>query len=120
MRRIQHTSLVAIILLSAQQLFALDIIPYPLRVETKSGSFNLNHSSGILYIGNCQKEAAFLKAVLEKENHGSLPAEPFSASTFENPIICTVNAKQNEGMGSEGYDLTVSVDKVQINAASPA
>jgi hexosaminidase len=120
MRRIQRTGLIAIILLSAHQLFALDIIPYPLRVETKSGSFNLNHSSGILYTGNCQKEGAFLKAVLEKENHGSLPVEPFSSSQFENPIICTVNAKQYEGMGSEGYDLTVSPDKIQINAANPA
>lgn len=120
MKRIQRIGLIVLSIFFVQHLFALDIIPYPLQVETRSGSFNLGHSSGILYTGNCQKEAAFLKAVLEKENHGSLPVEAFSPSMFENPIICTINAKLNESMGSEGYDLTVNADKVQINAASPA
>ncbi|HVU55128.1 MAG TPA: beta-N-acetylhexosaminidase [Puia sp.] len=120
MRRIQHIGLMAISLFFAQRLFALDIIPYPLRVESKSGSFNLGRSSGILYAGNCQKEAEFLKAILEKENHGSLPVKAFSASAFENPIICTIDATLNGSLGNEGYDLTVSTDKIQIRAANPA
>jgi len=119
MRKIKFLMLVALFLFWAQHLFALDIIPYPLQVETKSGAFNLGRSSGILYSGNCQKEAELLKSVLENEYHNSLPVNRYNESGWQNPIICTIDASLKGSLGDEGYDLVVASDKVQVRAANP-
>jgi len=117
MRRIQRIGLVAISILCAQRLFALDIIPYPLQVEEKTGVFDLGHSSGILYSANCRTEAEFLHDILEKEYHLSVPVKAPAAA---GSIVCTVNATLVGRLGKEGYDLTVSPNKVQVRAADPA
>lgn len=120
MRIVQRISLAALFFFFAQRLFALDIIPYPLQVETKQGAFNLGKSSGILYSGNCQKEAEFFKAVLEKESHGSLPVKAFSSSAWDNPIVFTIDAKMAGSVGTEGYDIMVKPDNIQVRAADAA
>jgi len=117
MRRVQRIGLVAISILCAQRLFALDIIPCPLLVEEKTGVFDLGRSAGILYSVNCRQEAAFLHDILEKEYHLSVPVRTSGAA---GSIVCTVDGALIGRMGKEGYDLTVSPNKVQVRAASSA
>ncbi|HEY4205268.1 MAG TPA: beta-N-acetylhexosaminidase [Puia sp.] len=120
MKFLLRIGLAALSVFFVQPLFALDIVPYPLRVETKPGAFNLGHCTGILYTGNCQKEAAFLRDVLAKEHQVSLPADKNNASAWGPSIVCTVDTKLSASLGKEGYDLTVSPDNIQIRAADPA
>lgn len=118
MSRIQRIGLVAISIFCVQRLFALDIIPYPLQVEEKTGVFDLTHSPGIFYGADCRQEAVFLHDVLGKEYHLSIPVK--ASGEAAGGITCTVDRALMRRMGKEGYDLTVSRGKVQVRAASPA
>ncbi|MBN9385626.1 MAG: beta-N-acetylhexosaminidase [Chitinophagaceae bacterium] len=119
MRRLQHIGLLALSIICTQYVLALDIIPYPLQVETRSGTFAITSSTTILYAVNCRQEADFLLDVLKKEHHLQIAARPYKAPIAAGSIVFTVDASSGTRLGKEGYDLTVDGNKVQIRAATP-
>ncbi|HVW61299.1 MAG TPA: glycoside hydrolase family 20 zincin-like fold domain-containing protein, partial [Puia sp.] len=120
MRRLQHIGLLAISIICTQYALALDIIPYPLQVETKSGTFAITSSTKVLYAANCRQEADFFIEALNKEHHLQVAARPYKPQQTKNAIILTVDATLTARQGKEGYDLTVDGDKIQVRAATPA
>ena len=119
MRILQRLGLLAVSIICAQHLLALDIIPYPLQVETRDGVFTFAPSTTILYAANCRQEAGFLHDVLDNEHHLKVPANPYTPQQTAGAIVLTVDATLTARQGKEGYDLTVGKDKIQIRAASP-
>ena len=119
MRTLQRIGLLAAIaIICTQHVLALDIIPYPLQVETKSGTFTLTPSTTILYAASCRQEANFLHDVLSKDHHLQIPTNPYKSQPAAGAIILTIDATLIGRQGKEGYDLTVGQNKVQIHAAT--
>jgi hexosaminidase len=107
-------------IICTQYVLALDIIPYPLKVETRSGVFSLGTSTVVLYSSNCKQEADFLLDVLNKEHHLQIASRPYKAPAAAGSIVFTVDASTGVRLGKEGYDLTVGQDKIQVRAATPS
>lgn len=119
MRILQRISLLAISIICTQFVLALDIIPYPLQVETRPGVFNLSPSTIVLYSSNCRQEADFLRDILDKEHHLQIPAKPYKSPVAAGTVVLTVDATLTARLGKEGYDLTAGESKIQVRAATP-
>jgi len=119
MRSLQRITLLVIAIACTQYVLALDIIPYPLKVEPASGAFNLRTSTAVWYSNNCRQETGFLLDILKKEHNLSIPARPYTSQPATGAITLTVEARLAGRLGKEGYDLTVGENKIQIRAATP-
>jgi len=118
MRTLQRIGFLAMAILCTQYVLALDIIPYPLRVEMRPGSFALSRST-ILYAANCRQEAEFFLDVLKKEHRLEIAARPYKVPPGAGAIVLSVDATLAGRLGKEGYDLTAGQDKIQVRAATP-
>jgi hexosaminidase len=120
MRTLTRICLLAISIFCTKYVFALDIIPYPLQVETRSGSFELVPSTTIRYAASCRQEAEFLRGVLDKEYHLQIAAKPAASPMDGSAIVLTVDPTLMGHQGKEGYDLTVDKGRIMVRAATTA
>src|SRR5690349_20699948 len=115
MRKLKRTGLLTISIICTQYVLALDIIPYPLKVEPRAGVFNLAASTVVLYSSNCQQEADFFLDVLKKKYNLPIEARLSKPQPAAGSITLNVDTMLAGRLGKEGYDLTVGHDQVQIS-----
>lgn len=89
------------------------IVPAPLSMTPKEGFFHLNEQTAVVASGDCEPLANRLREALGSATGFSLP---WSSKGGTNKIVLRLNAE----LAAEGYRLSVSQNKIQIEGASPA
>ena len=98
----------------------LSIIPQPTKVEHKSGSFQINSNTKLLFFpkqnGELKSIAAWFSEITDLQIQSG---SDINLNTVKNVIILTLN-KNDKKLGSEGYSLVVKSNQIKIEANEPA
>src|SRR5665647_544684 len=100
----------------------LSIIPKPLSVKETPGEFIIGKKTKIFVDGNnksLEKIGEMLSAQLKLETGYDISVNDKSANSVKNAIILTQNDAKDT-LGTEGYNLSVSPEKVIIRSSNPA
>jgi len=120
MKKIVAAILVAIF---APAIFAapneLAIIPQPQKMEVLPGTFHLTAETKITF-GGGEQEAQFLAAKLRQSTGFKLPVSPISTLPGKSEIMFLLASNLMDKLGSEGYELSVTQQFVEIQAPTSA
>lgn len=95
--------------------FAQDIVPLPQEIIKNGQNFTINNETKILYSDGLKDQAELLEGFLS-------PATGWDLELFEsdNPGKNSIVLELADGIPEEGYELTVTENKIQIQANSGA
>lgn len=94
------------------------LVPAPVTVESRDGSFTVTGKTRLVYAGTGARQTAeYLSATLAPALGDSLKVSRWGGASG-NILLTTQGA--DAGLGAEGYDLSVSKDGVVIRATTPA
>lgn len=109
--------------LAAQTSNEVSIIPKPVMVEQKTGSFTVNNKT-IIVVEDADAESirvANMMAERFKTAAGlSIKVSGVKKYSAQKNVILFTSAKADPGLGSEGYQLSVSAGAVVLRASGPA
>src|SRR5688500_17937303 len=96
----------------------ISIIPMPSSLVNKSGTFTLSSATTVSHTDQKEvtKVADYLRSPLQPSTGFSLT----KSQSQNNVIGFEINEKADPKLGSEGYSLDVSPEKINIRANSPA
>lgn len=98
----------------------LALIPLPQRVQRMEGTFTLTPDTGIYADRASRTTAQFLAKRLRTATGYSLKVHDRTSSGAPQNGILLTTKNANSSLGDEGYDLTVSSDRVLISAPAQA
>ncbi len=108
----------------ARQDNEIAIIPQPVSLEKKNGTFDLSSNTRIELKNNnaeLQKIAAYLTQYIKRATGYDLSVQAGAGSSSSgNVITFAINNNQEAKLGKEGYSLDVSPGQVTIQANDPA
>lgn len=93
------------------------LVPRPVRMEVKPGTFTLKRDTIIIAGAEAQVEAEKLAEDLRIATR--LPLSVTTERSASEGIILTLDDRLESALGSEGYALSVSPERVRIRAAAP-
>lgn len=102
---------------------SVNIIPQPLRIELKSGVFCLTPETEILASEHTRSVAEFLAQRLRPATGYRLPIKHSEQASKQALTLRTIELQtdsQKATLGAEGYELSVTADRILITAATPA
>ena len=101
----------------------VNIIPQPLRIELKSGVFCLTSETEILASENSRSVAEFLVQRLRPATGYKLPIKYPKQVSKQALTLQTIELhtdSQKADLGEEGYELSVTADRILVTAATAA
>ena len=103
---------------------AITLIPQPVSLEVKTGSFSLTNSTTIQLSeqnAELQQVGRFLSETINRAS-GFKPAVETGAggNSKSNVIVFSLNKNADATLGNEGYKLQVNTDRVVVEANKPA
>ena len=118
-KRIALAVLLAVVVLDAGCAVEPSIIPYPQQISVETGTFNIDSSTKV-YLANENPElestAKYFSDLIHQSSGIRLIIEQHSA---DNPANAISMVLQDRGLGKEGYELTITKDRIRIIAATP-
>ena len=99
----------------------ISLIPRPVSVKFNNSIFTLKYSTGIFYQQEnpaLKKSALFLADILRPPTGFPIPVIATEKKPSGTAIYLTI--KENTTLGEEGYELTVTKNKVTLSANKPA
>ncbi len=99
------------------------IIPKPVRLEHREGTFDLAACSSIVVAGGTDELAAIgrqLAATMVRTTGRNVPVEVSDGRQVPRRAVLLSTAGAKEGLGDEGYELTVTPESIVVRAPKPA
>lgn len=130
MNRLAHTAVVRLIAalvclcpyigaLPSRASGAINVIPLPVSVETRAGSFLITPTTSVVAPGAAAPEAAkLIDALAPALGYRLKPAE--DAAAGKGGIQLKIEPSLQARLGEEGYELEATAETVVIRAATPA
>jgi len=94
------------------------IIPQPTSIQGESGSFIISKSTKIIINNDQHKTASLLADDIQKALGFDLPIQMQTAENISGNIQLELTGKAN--LGEEGYELSIQLDSIHLQANSPA
>lgn len=105
-------------IMMGQESKTIAIIPEPVSMELQEGVFNLNKTVTIK--SSHDKETVNVVLFLKEKLSGSAQCTFDNSNNSENSLIeLSLNDKNDNQLGAEGYNLSVSPDRILIKANKP-
>ena len=99
-----------------QNRVTINIIPQPLKIVEKEGSFLLNSDVKIISTSRTKNEAQYLSTIL----YNAFGKAPFIENNGDNGILLKIDETLKIKTGNEGYIFHSSPKSITIEAATPA
>lgn len=100
----------------------ISIIPMPVQMQKKTGSFNINKKTKIIVQPGNAEAMRIAKMLIQKLHNaaGLEIAVTESNDMHSNNTIYFTTSSAHDSLGNEGYQLSVSEDAVMVRARKPA
>ncbi len=112
----------AVLLCGCKKTLPIAIVPEPVKIEQKSGSFRVDENT-ILCFGDFSKECPELPKLIRESYERYFNMRPNlgdAESAGKNSILFILNEKKSKELGDEGYIITVKPKRIVVEANTGA